>query len=224
MMEEYSGWKPSWTSGESAWEGHFEFARWIVQKQKPKKLVELGVLFGDSLMAFAESAGTSCHLFGIDSFSGDSFVSVDIPDLFDTVTERFRPYTNVRIIRMSFLEASCLFPNNTVDLLHIDGDHAYESVKQDYESWLPRMSENGIILFHDTNMRNDNFGVWRLWEEIRNTKPSVEFLHSSGLGVLFLGKSLSITDFLKDCPDYVVLGPGPVLETTEKSTLVDLGL
>lgn len=36
-----------------------------------------------------------------------------------------------------------------VELLFIDGDHAYPAVRRDAELWLPRLIEGGIVMFHD---------------------------------------------------------------------------
>ena len=40
-----------------------------------------------------------------------------------------------------------------IDLLLIDGDHEYKSVKEDIESWLPKVKNGGSVLFHD-------YGSW----------------------------------------------------------------
>jgi predicted O-methyltransferase YrrM len=37
-----------------------------------------------------------------------------------------------------------------VSFLWIDGDHTYEGVALDFEAWLPRLMDGGIIAFHDT--------------------------------------------------------------------------
>ena len=88
---------------------------------------------------------------------------------------------------MYFEKAVDLFEDSSIDILHIDGLHTYEAVKNDYETWRPKLSHSAVVLFHDTQVRKDNFGVWQYWAELRQNFGGFEFLHSAGLGVLFHG-------------------------------------
>ncbi len=48
-----------------------------------------------------------------------------------------------------------------IDYLHIDADHTYEGVKNDFELYSTLLSENGIISIHDTDKRYwDNFETY----------------------------------------------------------------
>jgi hypothetical protein len=43
-----------------------------------------------------------------------------------------------------------------IDYLHIDGNHSYDGVKNDFELYSTIMSENGIITIHDTDQNYHN--------------------------------------------------------------------
>lgn len=50
------------------------------------------------------------------------------------------------------------------------------------------MSERGIVLFHDTMVRESTFGVHKLWAEISRDAPHFNFEHGYGLGLLATGE------------------------------------
>jgi hypothetical protein len=116
------------------------------------------------------------------------------PDIFDQsvygqVVETNQEYKHFStLLKMSFSDATEVISDSSVDLLHIDGYHSYESVSEDFFSWLPKMAANGLILLHDIHVRRDTFGVYKLWAEIKEKYQTMEFVGSHGLGVVFLGE------------------------------------
>lgn len=57
----------------------------------------------------------------------------------------------INLICKSSKEASLDFPDNFFDLIYIDGDHSYQSVKQDILLWIGKVKKKGIIAGHDYN-------------------------------------------------------------------------
>lgn len=176
----------------SAWTGHLPFAFWVVEEARPRTLVELGSHHGTSYLAFCQSVarcGYDTRCFAVDTWQGDEhsgFYGDEVHAALHALNEQH--YSGFsQLMRMTFDDALGYFDDGSIDLLHIDGLHTYDAVKHDFETWLPKMSERGVVLFHDTMVRERDFGVWKLWAELRERYPAFEFQHAHGLGVLLTG-------------------------------------
>jgi GT2 family glycosyltransferase len=178
---------------DSAWLEHAPFAFWIVKAVRPKTLIELGTYSGYSYSAFCQAVQrlvlpTKC--FAIDTWKGDAHSSVYSEDIFQEFSEyhdkQLKAFSS--LIRAEFDEARSYFAEESVDLLHIDGFHSYEQACRDFQSWKGTLSDCGVVLFHDVNVRERDFGVWRIWQELSQEYPAFEFVHGYGLGVLGVGK------------------------------------
>lgn len=185
-------WEPRHLSSPAPWAGHIPFAFWLTSVMRPRTLVELGAYSGISYLAFCQAIRQlelPTQAFAIDTWEGDVHAGAYGETIYQTLRQAHdAPYSGFStLLRMLFDDALPLFANGSVDLLHIDGLHTYEAVRHDFETWLPKMSETGVVLFHDSNVYRDDFGVHQLWRELAPRYPSCHFKHSNGLGVLLIG-------------------------------------
>lgn len=177
----------------SAWLEHAPFAFWLMENLAPKTVVELGTHNGFSFLTFCQAVKqmqSETKIFAIDTWQGDEhagFYSSEVFNALEDELQRFYPGIGL-MIKSTFDEARPQFAKGTIDLLHIDGRHRYEDVVHDFQTWRETMSDNGVILFHDTRVQHADFGVWKFWSEIENNFPTFEFFHGHGLGVLAIGK------------------------------------
>jgi hypothetical protein len=70
------------------------------------------------------------------------------------------------VVRLINLGSTMVAPNwnRNVSLLWIDGDHTYEGVKTDFESWLPHLNANATVVFDD--VKNPKLGPSQLIKEL----------------------------------------------------------
>jgi hypothetical protein len=159
--------------------------------------VELGTHKGTSFFAFCQAAKDGelkTKLYAIDTWKGDEHAGFYGEEIFQEVTEikdKFYGNCDINLSRKTFDEALQDFNDESIDILHIDGLHTYEAVKHDFENWLPKVKKDGIVLLHDVFVRENNFGVYRFWEELKDKYETIEFQLSFGLGVLFVDSEKS---------------------------------
>ncbi|MCP4121339.1 MAG: class I SAM-dependent methyltransferase, partial [Bacteroidetes bacterium] len=179
----------------SAWLEHGPFAMWLVRRSRPRSIVELGSHLGYSYFCMCQAVvedklATKCY--AIDTWQGDEHAGLYDEEIYNQVKKENDKYTSFStLIRKTFSEALSDIEDNSVDLLHVDGRHYYDDVKEDFESWIPKLSDRALVLFHDTEVYERDFGVHRYWAEISQKYPSFNFQHGNGLGVLFFGQCMS---------------------------------
>ena len=179
----------------NAWLGHLPFAAWVIREISPRIFVELGTHSGNSYFAFCQSVaevGLPTQCYAVDTWRGDEHSGHYDENIFAQVSAHNQDHYAgfSQLLRMTFDDAVTHFADESIDLLHIDGLHTYEAVRHDFETWLPKLAPGAVVLFHDTNVRERDFGVYKLWEELRERYPNnIEFMHSHGLGVLQLNNA-----------------------------------
>ena len=120
-----------------------------------------------SYSAFCEAVQRTrldCRCLAVDTWEGDEhagFYGEEIyADLRRFHDARYAGFSD--LMRCTFDAALAYVPDNSVDLLHIDGLHTYDAVRGDFERWRPKLTDRAVVLFHDTNVREREFGIWPL--------------------------------------------------------------
>jgi hypothetical protein len=176
---------------------------YLVDLLRPASIVELGTRNGVSYSAFCQAVqqlGYVSSCMAVDSWRGDAHTGAYGLTVLSELRHYHDPLYGAfsRLNQSTFDEAAAGMAGASVDLLHIDGFHTYEAVSHDFQTWLPKVSSRGVVLFHDIAEHGRGFGVWQLWGELSSRHPSFAFHHGHGLGVLGIGLDLpgSVADLL----------------------------
>jgi len=121
-------------------------------------IVEIGSYRGRSTiaLAFGSLSGPQNRIYSIDPFIdfkgvlGGEFGPKDQAKFYKNILFA-RVGEIVSLIALSSSAASRGWIKTNICLLWIDGDHAYESVIEDFWAWKPFLIENAVVVFHDIN-------------------------------------------------------------------------
>jgi predicted O-methyltransferase YrrM len=113
-------------------------------------IVEIGCFLGRSTKILCLSSPKSTihtvEVFGRhDASDGNLYTPEDTKTGF---LENLKDQTNWKLYHNSSANVAKTWKKK-IDLIFIDGDHWYNSVITDINSWLPFMKKGGVMLFHD---------------------------------------------------------------------------
>lgn len=110
--------------------------------------LEVGSYLGASAIIIARSLPPGSRLFCIDTWQNDG-MSEGTRDTFAEFTANTSELSGVITpIRASSADAAASFEGE-IDFLFIDGDHSYEGCRIDFEAWIPKVRDGGMVIFHD---------------------------------------------------------------------------
>jgi len=143
----------------------------LVQRTSPKICVEIGVFGGSSVYPMAKALKylNKGKIYAIDPWKNNECTdgySKDDPNAIwwnnQDLERMYKYFINTIIrdnklsdfchtMRMTSKEASFFFKDDSIDILHIDGNHSEEKALFDAKTWLPKVKKGGYIWFDDCN-------------------------------------------------------------------------
>ena len=137
-----------------------EIAQLFAGRNEPLMVLEVGVLQGGFSEILASTLNIKeFHL--VDPWEGvimsgdqdgNNVRSVVMKDAYESVKSRFKSDARVVIHRQFSYDAVESFADGSFDLIYLDADHSYKSVKQDLQLYFPKLKDDGWIVCHDYEM------------------------------------------------------------------------
>lgn len=168
----------------------------ILDKTKPKFVLEIGTANGGTLFLFSHVASEDAIIISIDlpggRFGGGYFeFKAPLYKSFALKSQRLHLIRADSHKRSTLEEVKAILNGRNIDFLFIDGDHTYEGVKKDFEMYSPLTKKNGVIVLHDIIARSPeiDFGVSRFWNEIKSKYEHIEIVKNwnqkwAGIGLV----------------------------------------
>jgi predicted O-methyltransferase YrrM len=170
----------------------------VLAKEPPRYVLEIGTAGGGTFFLFARVAADNARLISAD-LPGAMFGG-GYPRWRGKLIQSFaRLGQEVSLLRVDSHQPETLeriqglLRGNPLDFLFIDGDHRYEGVKADFETYSPLVRKGGWIGFHDIvpGPAHEAGGVAVFWQELKKRHAVQEFVQDwkqSGYGIGLLRK------------------------------------
>jgi cephalosporin hydroxylase len=166
-------------------------------------IVEIGVMFGSSALAQALAFRGAGRIFiGVDTYDNSEAQQSDSPNLLNNAAKLWDRAHMQRIAESLLKISGCDFellkadsfeavkiiynkyPKKKISLLHIDANHDYDKVRNDYHYWKPLLSEKHILVLDDTKWTGGQ-GPSNLAQELRLSQTYQRVIEFAGSTFFF---------------------------------------
>jgi cephalosporin hydroxylase len=153
----------------------------LIYDTHPKTCVEIGVFGGSSIYPTAKALKylDSGKVHAIDSWSTEDcqegynatdanfqwWGSFDLNEIYLNFEQMLKSYqlgSYCNVMRMSSQQAVSSFADESIDILHIDGNHTEEVALADVKMYLPKLKKGGYLWFDDVNWTSTSRAVGHL--------------------------------------------------------------
>lgn len=135
---------------------------------KPKTIVEFGILDGYSLDSFIENSDKECQIYACDIF--EDFIGNGSE--YNVIMGKYKNIDNVHIGKCDFYQEYKNIKDDSVDILHVD--IANDGTTYDFciNNYYNKIRKNGFILLEGGSKDRDNVE----WMLKYDKKPIAEYL------------------------------------------------
>ena len=186
-----------------------------VAAEDPETVLEIGTLRGGTFYVWCRHLDTAEQLVSLD------LPGRDLKQRRDDLLREFAPSKDVDVVRGNSheeetFEETAETLEDEADFLFIDGDHTYEGVKDDFETYKELAADDAVVAFHDivpharkkkeckrrlreyddleprhVAVGNPEWGVSEFWDEVKDDYETKEIIAhpqqlGKGVGVLYL--------------------------------------
>tara|TARA_R100001198_G_C5179409_1_gene176746 strand:- start:317 stop:910 length:594 start_codon:yes stop_codon:yes gene_type:complete len=148
------------------------------------KMIEIGSYMGESTHIFG-SCGLFTEINCIEPFSGtenfndkNNHTWEEVWEEYDINTRQFKDIVKLHEDYSYDEKVLSKFNDDEYDFIYVDGNHSFESTRQDFELYIPKIKSNGVLGGHDYQQ---GFGVDDALEEICDPSNLILFRDSSWL-------------------------------------------
>tara|TARA_Y100000114_G_C11741640_1_gene319280 strand:- start:908 stop:1375 length:468 start_codon:yes stop_codon:yes gene_type:complete len=147
-------------------------------------MIEIGSYMGESTHIFG-SCGLFTEINCIEPFSGtenfndkNNHTWEEVWEEYDINTRQFKDIVKLHEDYSYDEKVLSKFNDDEYDFIYVDGNHSFESTRQDFELYIPKIKSNGVLGGHDYQQ---GFGVDDALEEICDPSNLILFRDSSWL-------------------------------------------
>lgn len=172
----------------------------LIKQKKPKIILEIGTAAGGTLFLFSRVASENAIIISVD-LPGGNFRGISSPMKIPFYKSFAKAKQKIYLIRDNshklkvFNKVKSILNGKKIDFLFIDGDHTYEGVKKDFETYSTLVDELGIIALHDVALHPKESGcdVKLFWDTLPRNK--IEIIEDKNQGWAGIGV-IKLKDYL----------------------------
>ncbi|WP_185827619.1 class I SAM-dependent methyltransferase [Halomonas nitroreducens] len=169
-------WRPKYPT-DSSWRMHLPVAFWLVEAQRPQRVVELGTEDGASWFAFCQA------LERLNPYAECLAFTAGPPDpaLREHTEAQYQEFASVQ--QASQDEALGRLQEESVDILHVAPGVA-QPIAREWARWQARLSSRGVVLISQAGPGQPGES---LFQQVRDGRPHFLFEQGQGLGIVAIG-------------------------------------